>query len=631
MTTLLHRLAPFTIVFFAALALTLVLTPIVREINRRLGMVDKPDPRRINKVPIPRGGGAALFLGLFGSFFVYVLATGSRWVGSGVGSHSLRFAALSTAVFLLGLADDKWNLPPKLKLLGQLAIAFFAWFWADLGFHTLWPSIPPAIDCAITMFWIVGAVNAFNLIDGLDGLASGIALIAVLGMAGALAFSGRPDQTMFHLAFAGALIGFLRYNYNPASVFLGDSGSMLIGFLVATLPLATQAANSFLVSVGVPLLAMGVPIFDTALAILRRSIRHLIFRRMSTEVADGDSDKVMTADHDHLHHRILRSVGLNQRKAAWTLYLLTLGAVAVGLAGMALKSKSAGLWLFAFAAAAVIIFRDMARVELFDAGRLLSSYARDRSTAMRRRWARLAVPLLVAFDLLALTGAFFVMLYAMKIPVTKTGIRIGLPIRISTVFAALVFFRTYVTVWSRATAANFVWLFLACAAGSLAGSIGVYYAPQIETPEIIGATLLYPLLCFVFLSTVRIFRPLVRGVFYTLDCSRLKARKDVSRILVYGAGLRYRSFRRELVRRTSANDRIVVGLLDDDILLRGQYIGGAKVLGTLMEAPEIVNRVNADAVVIACEVTDDWLKVIRETLAPTGVKITHFNFTEKEI
>ena len=631
MTTLLHRLAPFAIVFFAALALTLVLTPIVREINRRLGMVDKPDPRRINKVPIPRGGGAALFLGLFGSFFVYVLATGSRWVGSGVGSHSLRFAALSTAVFLLGLADDKWNLPPKLKLFGQLAIAFFAWFWADLGFHTLWPSIPPAIDCAITMFWIVGAVNAFNLIDGLDGLASGIALIAVLGMAGALAFSGRPDQTMFHLAFAGALIGFLRYNYNPASVFLGDSGSMLIGFLVATLPLATQAANSFLVSVGVPLLAMGVPIFDTALAILRRSIRHLIFRRMSTEVADGDSDKVMTADHDHLHHRILRSVGLNQRKAAWTLYLLTLGAVAVGLAGMALKSKSAGLWLFAFAAAAVIIFRDMARVELFDAGRLLSSYARDRSTAMRRRWARLAVPLLVAFDLLALTGAFFVMLYAMKIPVTKTGIRIGLPIRISTVFAALVFFRTYVTVWSRATAANFVWLFLACAAGSLAGSIGVYYAPQIETPEIIGATLLYPLLCFVFLSTVRIFRPLVRGVFYTLDCSRLKARKDVSRILVYGAGLRYRSFRRELVRRTSANDRIVVGLLDDDILLRGQYIGGAKVLGTLMEAPEIVNRVNADAVVIACEVTDDWLKVIRETLAPTGVKITHFNFTEKEI
>ena len=181
MMALLNRLAPFAIVFFSALALTLVLTPIVREINRRLGMVDKPDPRRINKVPIPRGGGIALFLGLFGSFMVYVLVTGSRWIGSGVGTHPLRITLLASAVFLLGLADDKWSLPPKLKLLGQIAVAFATWAWGGLGFHTLWPALPAALDCVITVFWIVGAVNAFNLIDGLDGLASGIALIAVLG------------------------------------------------------------------------------------------------------------------------------------------------------------------------------------------------------------------------------------------------------------------------------------------------------------------------------------------------------------------------------------------------------------------------------------------------------------------
>ena len=119
MTNLLGRLTPFAIVFFAALALTLVLTPIVREVNRRLGMVDKPDPRRINKVPIPRGGGVALFLGLFGSFIVYVFATGSRWVGSGVGTHPVRVTALAGILFLIGLADDKWSLPPKLKLLGH--------------------------------------------------------------------------------------------------------------------------------------------------------------------------------------------------------------------------------------------------------------------------------------------------------------------------------------------------------------------------------------------------------------------------------------------------------------------------------------------------------------------------------
>ena len=146
MTNLLMRLMPFAIVFFAALALTLVLTPVVRELNRKLGMVDKPDPRRINKVPIPRGGGVALFLGLFGSFVVYVLATGSRWVGSGVGVHPLRVSALAGVIFLLGLADDKWGLPPKLKLLGQIAVAFATWCWGGLGFSTLWPASPASLQ-----------------------------------------------------------------------------------------------------------------------------------------------------------------------------------------------------------------------------------------------------------------------------------------------------------------------------------------------------------------------------------------------------------------------------------------------------------------------------------------------------
>ena len=636
MTNLLMRLMPFAIVFFAALALTLVLTPVVRELNRRLGMVDKPDPRRINKVPIPRGGGVALFLGLFGSFVVYVLATGSRWVGSGVGVHPLRMSVLSGIIFLIGLADDKWGLPPKLKLLGQLVVAFATWCWGGLGFSTLWPALPAAVDCVLTVFWIVGAVNAFNLIDGLDGLASGIALIATLGMAGSLMFVGKPDQTLFHFAFAGALIGFLRYNYNPASVFLGDSGSMLIGFLVSTLPLATQTPNSFLVSVGVPVLAMGVPIFDTSLAILRRSIRHVILRREKREAAAGDSDRVMTADHDHLHHRILRSTGLNQRKTAWILYLMTLVAVLFGLGGMMLKSRSAGLWLAAFAVGCVIVFRDMARVELFDAGRLLASFARDRATSARRRWAKLSVPFYVAFDVLALVAAFFVMLYVMQFPVTKIECRVALPIRVTASFAALIFFRTYVTVWSRAMTSNFARMLVACAAGAVVGSIGLCFAPNVvpdgtAVADIAGATLVYFLVSFLFLASARLARPVVRDVFYALDCSRLKGRKDVSRVLVYGAGLRYRAYRREFVRKTTANDRIIVGLLDDDILLRGQYVGGIKVYGTLIEAPEIINQVNADAVVIACEVSDAWLNVIKQTLGPTGVKVTHFNFSEKEI
>ena len=505
------------------------------------------------------------------------------------------------------------------------------WGWAGLGFRILWPELPMVLDCVLTVFWIVGAVNAFNLIDGLDGLASGIALIAALGMAGALIFSGHPDSTLFHFAFAGALLGFLRYNYNPASVFLGDSGSMLIGFLVSTLPLATQAPNSFLVSVGVPLLAMGVPIFDTALAILRRSIRHIISRREAETVASGDSDRVMTADHDHLHHRILRASGLNQRKAAWILYLMALGAVLFGISGMALESKPAGLWLLAVAVAAVVIFRDMARIELFDAGRLLSAVAHDRGSDARRRWAKLSIPFYVFFDVMAIVLTFFVTAWSLKIPLTKDLLRVALPIRAFVSFAMLVAFRTYATVWSRAMASNYMRLLLACAAGAVFGSVGVYYAPNLSTSHLIPETLMFFSFSFIFLASVRMVRSVVRDLFYAMDCSRLKGRKDVSRVLVYGSGLRYRAFRRELVRTTSANDRIIVGLLDDDILIRGQYIGGIRIMGTLLEAPEVIRRVNADAVVIACAVSDEWMKVVKDTLVPTGVKITHFNFSEKEV
>ena len=283
----------------------------------------------------------------------------------------------------------------------------------------------------MTTFWIVGAVNAFNLIDGLDGLASGLALIATLGMAGSLFMLDTPTSALYYFAFAGGLVGFLRYNYNPASVFLGDSGSMFIGFTIAVLPLVSQAANSFLVSVGVPLLAMGVPIFDTALAILRRSIRSLLHTRDNAEKGNG---KVMTADSDHIHHRILRATGFNQRRAAWILYTIAAFFVVTGLVGMALRSRAGGLWLFAVAVASVVVFKDMSRIELFDAGRLLNSVVRDRGTRNRRRLARLNVPLHIMADLLALISIWFLCAWALRMPLSRAMLRVGLPLQVVSTF-----------------------------------------------------------------------------------------------------------------------------------------------------------------------------------------------------
>lgn len=206
------------------------------------------------------------------------------------------------------------------------------------------------------------------------------------------------------------------------------------------------------------------------------------------------------------------------------------------------------------------------------------------------------------------------------------------PIRVTAMFIFLVLFNTYRTVWPRAMLSNYIRLVVACMFGAVLGSVVIYYLPGSDTRVSLKVlTLFYALLSTTGIVMTRVLRNIVRDVFYALDCGRLVGRKDVSRVLVYGSGLRYRTFRRELVRSTAANTRIIVGLIDDNLLLRGQYIGGVQVLGTLMETREIINRVNADAVVVACEISPEWMKIVRQTLKPTGVKISYFTFSETEV
>lgn len=629
MEKLLMKSIPYLTSFFGALILTLFLVPLVRRLNIKLGMIDKPDPRRINKVPIPRGGGLALIAGVLVSYSILVLFFGKDPFYAKNISENIywKYAVLSLSVGALGFVDDCFGMKPKVKLLGQIAVAVLTWWWGDLGFHRLWPSIPAALDCFITVFWIVGAVNAFNLIDGLDGLASGLAFIATLGMAGALFLAHSPASSLYYFAFAGGLLGFLRYNYNPASIFLGDCGSMFIGYTIAFLPLVSQAENSFLVSIGVPLLAMGVPVFDTFLAIVRRSLRHLIRRRDSSEAGNGE---VMTADADHVHHRILRSVGLNQRKAAWILYVTAILLVLFGLSGVVFKSRAAGLWLLGFLFAAVVVVKDMARIEIFDFGRLINSVARDESVVPRRLKSRLSVPFYLAADIALLIAVFFICAWALKINVGRIMLRVGMPIRVVSIFIPLVLFRTYQTVWSRAMSSNYARLLFACMVGGIVGSAAIYYSLAYNY-QLKAMTVMYPLLSFIALSLLRNLRMIIRDSFYNLDCSRLRKNGAASRVLVYGSGLRYRAFRRELVRTASENDRIIVGIIDDNLLLRGQYVGSVKIYGPLNMLESIIEKTKADALVIACDLSPERLNIVSKKLALTDLKVSRFYLNEKQL
>ncbi len=626
---MIKNILPYVIVFLSTLICTLILTPIVREVHRHWGMVDKPDPRRINKIPIPRGGGMAIVLGYLIPYFVYHLVTGEPLIYGIDNQTSYVLCGLGVGIALLGLVDDRFSLPPKLKLLGQVVIAVSFWVFTDFGFFDIWPSIPSWLDCILTVAWVIGAVNAFNLIDGLDGLASGLALIATIGMAGSLFFMQNTHGILVYCALAGALLGFLRYNYNPASIFLGDCGSMFIGFTLAVLPFTSHDHNSLLVSIGVPLLAMGVPIFDTSLAIIRRSIRRLLAKG-GDKFEGAESSAVMTADADHLHHRILRATGFDQRKTAWMLYTLALAAVAIGLIAMALKSRAGGFWLAAVTLAAIVIFKD-ARIEFFDAGRLLNDVARSQDRGTRRRFATLSLPFYVFFDLIVLFGVFVLCVFIGKGSLGSDSFRTWMPIRLISTFVFLVVFKTYRTVWSRALISNYIRLFLGCVFGAITGSIVAYYWPSISSDSLVIFTVMFALMSFVALVFVRMLWSIVRDLVYAINCSQIRYRKDVSRILVYGSGLRYRAFRRELVRSAARNNRLIVGFIDDDVYLKGRYIGGVKIYGTINNAPEIINELNVDSVVIACEMTDEWLNVVKKILSPTGVKVTRFSYTETPI
>ena len=616
---------PYWGLFLGALTLSLLLTPLVRELHRKLGMVDNPGGRRINSSPIPRGGGVAVIIAFVVSTAAFVLITGKLVSPAVKISIFWRMLALSLGVGTLGFIDDRFGMKPVVKLLGQIAIAALAFFWCHVGFHSFFPSIPAWLDFPITVFWIVGAVNAFNLIDGLDGLASGLAVIAAAGMAGALFFVESPGQTLIHLAFIGAVLGFLRYNFNPASVFLGDTGSMFIGFFLATVPLLTRAGGSFLVGVGVPLLAMGVPIFDTTLAIVRRTIRAVL--KYEGRSSSGDVTKVMQADSDHIHHRLLRQF-VSQRKAAALMYGLAIFLVLVGIGGVALRDRAAGLFIVAFIVGTFVVVRDMSRVELLDAGKLADAVAHNRSDASRRRRAAVAVPMLVLADIVVLSVTWYATLVVLKIHVTPQSFHTFLPLRVVPVFFSLVAFHAYSTIWGRAMLSNYIRLILGVSAGVLASMAVIVLLGYHE-----GRTLAFPAIHFglslLLLLGVRSVRPFLRDYFYFVNARRLADDPDVSRVLVFGAGLRYRAFRREMVRKFLQEKRIIVGLVDDDILLRGKLIGGIRVDGPHMDAKRIVAETKADSVVIACELPQTRLNAVANTFKSCGVKVTTFGFVER--
>jgi UDP-GlcNAc:undecaprenyl-phosphate GlcNAc-1-phosphate transferase len=278
----------------------------MRYLAPRLGIIDQPSARKVHVEPTPRLGGLAIFAAVM---LTLIFLKSER--------NFDQFASILLAaswMSFLGLWDDRWGVPPLLKLLGQLGGALFL-LANDVQVQL--PHLPPWANSAVTLLWLVGITNAFNLLDNMDGLSGGIAAIAAAFFVLMSTFSGQYLVGALAAAVLGACVGFLVYNYNPASIFMGDSGSLFLGFLLASVGIKLRFPdNVTFVTWMIPPLVLGVPLFDTTLVVVSRLRRGL--------------NPLTTPGKDHASHRLVNT-GMTQREAVLTLYLVAgaLGLIAL--------------------------------------------------------------------------------------------------------------------------------------------------------------------------------------------------------------------------------------------------------------------------------------------------------------
>ena len=314
----------WALAFFISIGVVLVTTPAVIYLANKTGAVDKPDARKVHTVPIPRIGGVGIYLAFM--FSIFLVSAISNFSGETL--HQIVGLTLSGSLMLLVvIIDDYKNLPAKIKLLGQIGAAavLVVGFDVRVDFVTdpfgdyiylEWISIPA------TLFWLVGLTNTVNLIDGLDGLAAGVSALAASTI-----FLVAMEQyyfliTILTTALAGSAFGFLFYNTNPARIFMGDSGSLFLGFMLAAISIIGVMKSAATIALIVPILALGIPIFDTTFAILRRYL---------------GGQPIFKPDKGHLHHRLLR-LGFTQRQAVFLMYVIS---TVLGLSAIALTEVSA--------------------------------------------------------------------------------------------------------------------------------------------------------------------------------------------------------------------------------------------------------------------------------------------------
>ena len=339
----------YIVAFTIALAVAYFLTPQVKDFAIKVGALDAPDDRKVHTRPIPRMGGLAIYA----AFVLAILA--SMYVSREI----MGLLVGGTVILIVGIIDDLKPLPARVKLLGQIVAAAvlvmfdirIEWLTNPFGemLYVEYLSIP------LTILWVVGLTNTVNLIDGLDGLAAGVSTIASVTILLVALQQNFWTVAVLTAALAGSALGFLQHNFNPAKIFMGDTGSMFLGYMLAAISILGTVKSAATIALIVPIVALGLPILDTAFAIIRRYM---------------SGRPIFKPDKGHLHHRLLE-MGLTQKQAVLLMYVIS---GCLGLSAIALTEVNKSFGAFIIVALLGIAFIGARKIGVLKATKSIESH-----------------------------------------------------------------------------------------------------------------------------------------------------------------------------------------------------------------------------------------------------------------
>lgn len=572
---------------------SLLLVPLVRRLAKRMGAVDQPGERKIHSMPVPRLGGVAI---VASAVLTCLTVWGFELISKGVihfDPGAWKPVLLGGAIMLLvGVWDDVRPVPAWVKFLFQAVAAGIAiWLGVRVEHVSLFGGEGlhlGALALPLTFLWIVGITNAFNLVDGLDGLAAGLAIIAAATSATIFFLLGDLQDALLLVIMLGALLGFLPYNFNPATIFLGDSGSLVVGYVLAVTAITGTQKGATVLAVAIPLLVFGLPIIDTLLSMVRRCVGSVrLLRSSKTQLKERIffAKRMFEADQQHIHHRLL-ALGFSHRKAVLLLYLLALGLSSLALLSVLAKYRNAGVILLGVGLATYIGIRKLGydEVVFLRTGTLLRWY--EQITFDRRFFLGFVDLLLIS---LAYWGALWLKYEPPWTGEIVTWYRNLFPLVLIIQLIGFHVQGLYRGVWRAAEVGDFLRVGLAVlSAVAFSYVLALLSVPPQGVHSFFGIdTLLLGVLAIGVRSTYRV-----------LDHFQQSANVSGNTALIYGAGQDGQLILRAL-RQQPHFELCPIGFLDDDVNLHGRHVHRLPVLGSGDQLKSIIESQSVSCLIIS--------------------------------